>query len=160
MSPSSLPGEPALRSPDPTPSTLPAVRVEDDTQVSVESGHFVLLEFDDLIFDTAGMHPGNGKEDRIRLPVTGTYLLSGEVEWEPHGNGYRTLQLVLLNRGIASVGKSLVEPRDSALQATIQQVTAIVRQSEGTTIGLMAGQGSGVPLEVVRATISAAFLSP
>ena len=160
MSTPSASAGPAQRSPDSVFPTLPAVRVEDDTQVQVESAGFVLLELDDPVFDTAQMHPGDGKEDRIRLPRTGTYVLNGEVEWEPNRDGYRTLELVLLNQGGGAVGKSLVEPRDSAIQATVQQVTAIVRLSEGATIGLVAGQGSGGPLEVVHATLSAAFLSP
>src|SRR3954453_17987125 len=147
----------ADRVPGPVPASLPAVRVEDDTQVRIEPATFGLLELDDLVFDTADMHPGNGKEDRIRLPPDGTYVLSAEVEWEPHGDGYRTIELVLLNHGGGALARSLVEPRESTVQATIQQVTAIVRQSEGATIGLVAGQGSGVALAVVHATLSAAF---
>jgi hypothetical protein len=160
MSEPSPSGGARRRSPDRVPGSFPAVRVEDDTQVRVGSASFVILELDDLVFNTADMHPGNGKEDRIRLPRTGTYVLSGEVEWEPNGDGYRTLELLLLNQGGGAVGKSLVQPRQSTVQPTVQQVTAIVRQEEGATIGLAAGQGSGGPLEVVHATLSAAFIGP
>jgi hypothetical protein len=51
----------------------------------------------------------------------------------------------------------MVEPRDSSSQDTIQQTTAIVHLTEGTTIGLAAGQGSGETLDVVRASLSVAF---
>ena len=81
-------------------------------------------------------------------------MLSGEVECQPNDNGHRTLDLVQLNAGFKALGSSLVEPRHS----TIQQVTAIVRLPEGATIALRAGQASGVPLEVVRGTLSAAFV--
>lgn len=143
-------------------SVLPAVRVEDDTQVQLNSAEFVLIEFDDPVFDTAKMHPVDGKKDRIRMPVTGTYVLTGEVEWEPNGNGYRTVQVVLLNRQdkYPALGTSSVEPRASALQATVQQVVAIVRLEEGATVGLLAGQGSGGRLDMVRAVLAAALVSP
>jgi hypothetical protein len=144
--------------------TLPAVRVDDDTQVELATANFTLLDLDDEVFDTAAMHPGNGHDDRIRVPRTGTYVLNGEVEWEPNGTGYRKLELVQLNvpgpLPFEAVGSSLVQPRDSTVQPTIQQVTAIVRLSEGDTIGLLAGQASGDDLELVRGTLSAAFVSP
>ena len=85
-------------------------------------------------------------------------MLSGEVECQPNDNGHRTLDLVQLNAGFKALGSSLVEPRHSTIQPTIQQVTAIVRPPEGVTIALRAGQASGVPLEVVRGTLSAAFV--
>ena len=53
-----------------------------------------------------------------------------------------------------------MEPRHSTIQSTIQQVTAIVRLEEGATIGLRAEKASGVDLEVVRGTLSAAFVGP
>jgi hypothetical protein len=140
--------------------TQPAIRVEDDTQVGVGSASFVFIEFDQEIFDTAEMHPVNGNDNRIRLPRAGTYVLSGEVEWEPNADGYRTLDLVHVNNNLAQVGTSLVQPRDSTIQATVQQVTAIVHVDAGAVIGLLAGQGSGVELDIVRATLSAAFVSP
>ena len=146
--------------PNPRLATQPAVRVEDDTQVELASATGVLMDLDDEVFDTAAMHPGNGRDDRIRVPRSGTYVLSGEVEWAPNDNGYRTLDLIRLDTGIEALGRSLVEPRHSTIQPTIQQVTAIVRLPEGATIGLRAGQASGVDLELVRGTLSAAFVSP
>jgi hypothetical protein len=145
---------------NPKLATQPAVRVEDDTQVELGSAHAVLMDLDDEVFDTAAMHPGNGKADRVRVPRTGTYVLNGEVEWEPNETGYRTLDLIQLNTGIKALGSSLVEPRHSTIQPTIQQVAAIVRLAEGDTIGLRAGQASGVDLELVRGTLSAAFVGP
>jgi hypothetical protein len=146
--------------PNPRLATQPAVRVEDDTQVELESATAVLMDLDDEVFDTAAMHPGNGNDKHVRVPRAGTYVLSGEVEWAPNDNGYRTLDLLRLDTGIEALGSSLVEPRHSTLQPTIQQVTAIVRLPEGATIGLRAGQASGVDLEVVRGTLSAAFVGP
>lgn len=138
------------------------MRVEDDTQVRLDSAEFVLIEFDDPVFDTARMHPVDGKKDRIRMPVSGTYVLTGEVEWEPNGDGYRTIQIVVLDRGdnYPNLGKSLIEPRSSTIQPTVQQVVAIARLEQGTVVGLVAGQGSGQRLEMVRATLAAAFVSP
>ena len=80
--------------PNPRLATQPAVRVEDDTQVELDSATGVLMELDDEVFDTAEMHPGDGRDDRIRVPRTGTYVLNGEVEWQPNDNGYRTLDLM------------------------------------------------------------------
>ena len=136
----------------------PAVRVDDDTQVELDSASFALLSLDDEVFDAAGMHPGNGSDDRIRVSRTGTYVLSGEVEWEANGDGFRVLDLVQLNNHPGVVGSTSVQPRDSSIQNTIQQATAIVHLTEGTTIGLTAGQGSGDKLHVVRASLSAAFI--
>lgn len=81
------------------------------------------------------------------MPVSGTYVLTGEVEWEPSGDGYRTLQIVLSDRGhnYPNLAKSVVEPR-ATIQATVQQVAAIARLEEGTLVGLVAGQGSGQSL--------------
>jgi hypothetical protein len=143
-------------------SVLPAVRVEDDTQVQVNSAEFILIEFDDPVFDTARMHPVDGMKDRIRMPVAGTYILTGEVEWEPNGEGYRSVQIVLLDRrdNYPVLGKTSVEPRDSTIQPTVQQVVAIARLEEGAIVALLAGQGSGVRLEMVRATLAAALISP
>ena len=156
-----LGGDLTGRLPNPTLATLPAVRVDDDTQVELESAHAVLMSLDDEVFDTAEMHPGNGRDDRVRIPRTGTYVLTGEVEWRPNASGYRTLDLLQLN-GVRSValGSSLVEPRHSTIQGTIQQVTAIARLSEGDMIGLRAGQASGADLDIVRGTLSAAFVGP
>jgi hypothetical protein len=135
----------------------PAVRVDDDTQVELHTAVFALLSLDDEVFDTGEMHPGNGNDDRIRIPRTGTYVLHGEVEWEASGDGYRRVDLLQLNNHPGVLGSTAVEPRDSSIQNTIQQTTAIVHLTEGTTIGLLAGQGSGDDLEVVRASLSAAF---
>ena len=148
------------RLPDPRLATLPAVRVDDDTQVELGTATSVLMELDDEAFDTAEMHPGNGREDRISIPRTGTYLLTGEVQWEPNESGYRTLDLLELGHGIRALGSSHVEPRHSTIQSTIQQVTAIARLDEGATVALKAGQASGVDLEIVRGTLSAAFVGP
>jgi len=153
-------GDLAGKLPNPTLATLPAVRVDDDTQVELESGTAVVMDLDDEVFDTAQMHPGNGREDRIRVARTGTYVLSGEVQWEPNQDGYRTLDLLELDHGIEALGSSLVEPRHSTVQSTVQQVTAIARLDEGATVGLKAGQASGVDLEIVRGTLSAAFVGP
>jgi len=136
----------------------PAVRVDDDTQVELDSASFALLSLDDEVFDAAGMHPGNGNDDRIRVSRTGTYVLNGEVEWEANGDGFRVLDLVQLNNHPGVVGSTSVQPRDSSIQNTIQQATAIVHLAEGTTIGLTAGQGSGEKLHIVRASLSAAFI--
>jgi hypothetical protein len=146
--------------PNPSLATLPAVRIEDDTTVPLASAASAPLDLDDEIFDTADMHPGNGNDDRIRAPRAGIYVLSGEVEWEPNGSGYRTLELIQLNQGIKALGSSLVQPRDSTLQATVQQVTTIAHLSEGATVGLVPLQGSGNTLELRRATLSAAFVGP
>ena len=136
----------------------PAVRVDDDTQVELDSASFALLSLDDEVFDAAGMHPGNGNDDRIRVSRTGTYVLNGEVEWEANGDGFRVLDLVQLNNHPGVVGSTSVQTRDSSIQNTIQQATAIVHLTEGTTIGLTAGQGSGDKLHIVRASLSAAFI--
>lgn len=147
--------------PNPKLATQPAARVEDDTAVEVNTASFHLIALDDEVFDTAELHPGSGNDDRMRVPRAGTYVLSGEVEWEPsNGGGYRRLDLVKLNQGAGVLGSTLVEPRDSPIQPTIQQATAIVRVDEGATIGLVAGQASGVPLDIRRATLSAAFVGP
>jgi hypothetical protein len=144
--------------PNPTLATQPAVRVEDDTQVELDSAFFALLSLDDEVLDTAAMHPGNGNDDRIRLSRAGTYVLSGEMTWEANGDGFRTLELVNRNAGGSpqAISTSIIQPRGS----TVQQVNAIARLPEGTTISLLAGQGSGIPLDVVRATLSAAFVNP
>ena len=136
----------------------PAVRVDDDTQVEIDTASFALLSLDDEVFDTAEMHPGNGNDDRVRVPRTGTYVLNGEVEWEADGGGYRRLDIAQLNNHAGILGSTMVQPRDSTIQNTIQQTTAIVHLTEGTTIGLIAGQGSGDKLDVVRASLSAAFI--
>jgi hypothetical protein len=101
-----------------------------DTQVELESATAVLMDLDDEVFDTAAMHPGNGNDKHVRVPRAGTYVLSGEVEWAPNDNGYRTLDLLRLDTGIEALGSSLVEPRHS------------------------------VNLELVRGTLSAAFVGP
>jgi hypothetical protein len=116
--------------PNPRLATQPAVRVEDDTQVELASATAVLMDLDDEVFDTAAMHPGNGNDKHVRVPRAGTYVLSGEVEWAPNDNGYRTLDLLRLDTGIEALGSSLVEPRHS------------------------------VNLELVRGTLSAAFVGP
>ena len=153
-------GDLAGRLPNPTLATLPAVRVDDDTQVELETATSVLMALDDEVFDTAEMHPGNGRDDRFRVPRTGTYIVTGEVQWEASESGYRTLDLLQVNGGIRALGSSLVEPRHSTIQSTVQQVTAIDRLEEGALIALKAGQASGDDLEIVRGSLSAAFVGP
>lgn len=145
--------------PNPTLATLPGVRVDDDTPVEVATAAFVQLSFDNEDFDTAEMHPGNGNKGRIRIPRAGTYVLTGEVQWEPNADGFRTIEIVHANGGPAVLGESLVQPRDSTIQATVQQVTAIARLPAGASLALVAGQGSGVTIDVQQMTFSAAFVS-
>ena len=75
--------------------------------------------------------------------------------------GHRSVQIVLLDRrdNYPGLGKTSVEPRDSTIQPTVQQMVAIARLEEGAIVALLAGQGSGVRLEIVRATLAAALIS-
>ena len=90
-------------------------------------------------------------------------MLTGEVEWKPNGDGYRTVQIVLLDRGVnhPSLGKSLVEPLSRRCNRPCSRVVAIVRLDEGAIIGLIAGQGrAGDAWSWCSATLAAAFISP
>ena len=104
------------------------------------------------------MHPGAGRDDRIDVERSGTYVLAGRGRVGAERWRVRALDLVRIARPLPEVlGSSRVEPRDSAIQQTVQQVTAIVRLEAGEKVSLLAGQGSGGDLEMQRASLSAAF---
>jgi hypothetical protein len=141
-------------------TTVPAVSANTNAPVTVDGAHFVQVDIHDEAFDIADMHSTTTADDRLRIPQTGTYVLNGEVDWAPSADGYRVLEINQVNHGGGVLGSTSVEPRHSTIQSTTQQATAIVRLEAGTTVGLLAGQGSSSPVELRRGTLSAAFVGP
>jgi hypothetical protein len=126
--------------------TIPSARVENTTAVNVPDAGTVTLSFNSEVFDTAGLHSTTTDTSRLTAPVSGTYQITGQGEWNSAANGYRFL---IIRRGSdqARVGVSLI-PVGAAAQYVYQQVTTLARLNAGDYVELRASQTSGGPLEL------------
>jgi hypothetical protein len=134
--------------------TLPAATVVGQLPPaqSIPSETTTALQFDTEAFDTQDLHdPAN--PERLRAPITGTYVLTASVEWEPAALGRRELQIDAQGARVAATSEVPGEPDDSPFQS----VTAIRRLGAGSFATARVTQTSGDPIAVRELTGTPTF---
>jgi hypothetical protein len=122
-------------------STAPAASVLKLAPETTHSAAGTLLHADYEFYDTQDLH--SGSSENLTAPVSGTYVVSATVDWDPSGTGYRRTSLLGTGGGtFASVaGPPLPSPA-----YTSQNVVGIERLAAGQSVQVQALQGSGVDL--------------
>jgi hypothetical protein len=117
-----------------------------------------IVTFRDAEFDTDKLFAPGGDNTALQATRAGTYLVTGEVEWDQNnsGTGYRGAEIMLRGGTAAHV---LSAPLPSGV-FTIQEVTTIVRMDTGERVQLAATQSSGNRVIITGATLSLAWLGP
>lgn len=91
----------------------------------------------------------------ITVPVTGTYLVSGNVTWSQNATGERRLYVEHFFAGawgFAGVAGGTIEANVAGTSALRQGVTAMVSVNAGEKVGMFAWQSSGVALPLYLGT--------
>ena len=138
------------------PAPAARLRITGGTQTA-ENLVQTLVLFNATEFDTAGMFDA-GKPTALTARRGGTYLVTGEVEWDQQQNvqGARGAEIMLRDGPVGHVLGTA--PRGGAF--AVQQVTAIVRMDDGEFVELAATQGSGDSAIISAATLALAWLGP
>jgi hypothetical protein len=114
------------------------------------------LHADTELFDTAGLHADGSDSDLLTAPVSGTYIVSATVEWEPDAAGYRSTTLLAGDGGsISSVGGPALPPP----AYTTQNVSGVDRLNAGEAVRVEALQGSGGDLDARLSRFELAFVA-
>jgi hypothetical protein len=125
--------------------TIPAVRVHNSANQSIPTSMVTPIAFDQERYDTAGMHDP-ASNTLLTAPVSGIYLITGQVIWAAHSDmGLRDLAVIRSSGGVLSESDSL--PNSSLFDPTTQ-VQTVVRLAAGDSVKLAALQGSGVSLNI------------
>jgi uncharacterized membrane protein len=92
-----------------------------------------VLHFDRIAFDTAGLFNPSAP-DRLTIPVTGIYLISASVRWDPvtSGAGERVVRIFAGNEVVAD--QQAVTPGSPYIA-----VSGVARLLTGAVVGVAAG---------------------
>jgi hypothetical protein len=144
-------------------ATLPAARVRFNGSRVIPAATFTDITWSSEEFDTAGAFEPQPFEDLACLtaPIAGTYVISGDVDWEDNASGYRVAEI--LRDGTGFTDKVLARVAGPALDppaGTTQTVTAIERLAAGDCVTLTIAQGSSGPIDHRVAHFSFAWVGP
>jgi hypothetical protein len=98
-----------------------------------------ILHADTELYDTDGLHNSDHPEN-LTAPVSGTYVVSATVDWDPNGTGYRRMSLLGPDGGAFA---SVAGPPLAGGAFTSQNPAGIVRLNAGESVEIEALQGSG-----------------
>jgi hypothetical protein len=162
---------------------LPAARVRkaSDTQVIPGDGTTTTVSFTDASseqYDIGNMFDQAADATSLTIPVTGTYVITGAVRWQPNEDGVRNLSLHGPQPGGLRASSS-VHANDSevppggppggpplppVLDTTRQSVSTTERFNAGDEVFMSVSQTSGTPLFLDASQnqihLSAAFIGP
>jgi hypothetical protein len=162
---------------------LPAARVRkaSDTQIVPGDGSTATVSFTDPSseqYDIGNLFDQAADATVLTIPVTGTYVVTGAVRWQPNATGVRNLNLHgpqpggLRASSSVHANNSMVPPGGPpggpplppVLDTTRQSISTTERFNAGDDIFMSVSQTSGAPLFLDASQnqihLSAAFLSP
>jgi hypothetical protein len=119
--------------------TIPAVRAKNSAGYN-NSGAYTPLTFDGEYYDNSNMHSTTANTDRLTAPVTGVYQVTGQVEWDSCGVGYRQLEIDRVSDA-ARLATTLMPV--GAAQFVYENVTTATKLTAGDSVQLVASQSSG-----------------
>jgi hypothetical protein len=147
---------PSVRSGAITPSKTsgyPGARVE-IAPASVSPGSSVSLSALHVEYDIGGVITSTSPA-RFTVPVTGVYMISGDLEWPDAAGSWRELEI--FDATISSRLSTELLPL-SGTDYAYNNVSTLDRLSAGDTIELKASQASGGALEPVGGTFAIAWV--
>jgi hypothetical protein len=115
------------------------------------------LHFGRAEFDTAGLFQ-SAIPDRLTVPVTGVYLISATVSWDPLTSGVGERVVRIAAKGIVVAAQQAVTPGDP-----FQSVTGIDRLSAGDTVQVVVGSTNdtkAVTADGNPSSLSVVWLAP
>jgi hypothetical protein len=124
--------------------TIPAVRVHKAADQSIPNGSSTAIVFDEERYDTAGMHDP-ASNTLLTAPVSGIYLVTGQVLWAGNATGLRDLAVIRSSGPVISESDSLP---GSNLFLPTTLVQTVVRLAAGDSVKLAALQTSGGSLNI------------
>jgi hypothetical protein len=162
---------------------LPAARVRkaSDTQTVPGDGSTAIVSFTDPSseqYDIGGMFNQAADPTVLTIPVTGTYIVTGAVRWQPNDNGFRNLNLhgpqpgglrasssvAANNTDVPPGGPPGGPPPPPAPDTTRQSVSTTERFNAGDEVFMSVSQTSGGALFLDASQnqvhLSAAFIGP
>ncbi len=123
-------------------ATAAAASVMNSSTESVPTATGTVLHANTEFFDTANLHDSGTNTESFVAPVSGTYVVTAEVEWDASATGYRRTSIVGPNGAFASAaGPALPSPA-----FTGQNVSGIEELAAGQTVHVEVLQGSGASL--------------
>jgi hypothetical protein len=144
-------------------ATLPAARVRFNGSQVVPAATFTDIFWSAEDFDTAGAFEPQPGEDLACLtaPIAGTYVISGDVDWENAPAGYRVAEILRDGSGFSNKPLARVADEEADLTTGMtQSVSAIERLAAGDCVTLTIAQGSGGPIDHLIAHFSFAWMGP
>jgi hypothetical protein len=133
-------------------ATAAAASVMNSSTESVPTATGTTLHANTEFFDTANLHDSGTNTESFVAPVSGTYVVSAEVEWDASATGYRRTSIIGPNGAFASAaGPALASPAFTA-----QDVSGIEQLAAGESVHVEVLQGSGVSLgaKIIRFQIA------
>lgn len=139
-------GSPQLANGAVTPDKLATAPAASVLALNGETTHTAagtILHADYEIFDTANLHDTSSNTENLVAPVSGTYVVSATVDWDPASTGYRRSTIVGAGGGaVASVaGPPLPTPA-----YTSQNASGVERLAAGQAVHVEVLQGTGSDL--------------
>ena len=109
------------------------------------AGTSTQIAFDTEVYDTGGMY--TAPDDVLSVPRTGTYAITGYVNWQDADPDPERQLLLLVNATVVASENRL--PSNSG--NTVQSLSTLTRASAGDTISLKGRQTSGSSLTLISA---------
>jgi hypothetical protein len=123
---------------------VPAVEVLNFSTESIGAGGSYPLHADFEMYDTADLHDTATNNENFVAPVSGSYVVSATVDWDPNETGPRRTTIQGPSGTVASVaGPPLATPF-----YTSQNVSGVARLTAGQSLNVLANQSSGGNLGV------------
>jgi hypothetical protein len=143
-------------------ATVPTVRVRRTADQSIGTGSLTAISFTSETWDTANFHATNGTP--VTAPVTGVYLITGNVLFASAATGFREVMLDVNNT------KPIADAQDDHRSSAIDMlnVGTVYRLVAGDDVRMKVQQNSGSSLNVTASSggaetspeLSMTFLGP
>jgi hypothetical protein len=136
--------------PSPTLGVLPGARLVATADTATSDGQIVPVSFGAESYDHGGL--ASTPTTALTVTRTGTYVISGGLQWAPAGTsaGVRTASLRL--NGSTFIAED--ETAGVSGIAIVNSVATVYHLSPGDTIELVAAQISGAPLSVKASSVT------
>lgn len=124
-------------------AAVPAVRAYRSAALGAFNADWTAVPFDTDVFDNASMHDTVTNPTRLIAPVTGLYLVTGQIMWEANATGVRWVRITK-NGAI----QNHVSQSAASSQQTVQNITALLSLTAGQYVEIEGYQNSGETLSI------------
>lgn len=123
-----------------------SARVYNSANLSTADSTLTALTFNSERFDNGDLHSTVANTGRLTVPITGLYLIGGNVEWAAHATGLRELNIRLNGTTYIETDSRLSA---GAFRSTFQAVSTLYRLAATDYVELVGQQASGGALNVL-----------